>query len=142
MTSVVTRKGFAVTTTNSKKAVTFTFGRHKGQRVADVPTSYLIWVTCECLRIRPGLLLAVVAELRRRDEDIDDLLRERADAERHRREGVAQDAAPRPADIRPIIDKWYRQLVLDYHPDRGGDTVAMQIVNDAYGRLLALLGQD
>jgi hypothetical protein len=128
-------------TTDEAEAV-FTFGKHAGRRVADVASDYLVWVVTECLRIRPSLLHAVVAELRRRDEDIDDLLRERADAERHRREGVAQDAAPRPADIRPIIDKWYRQLVLDYHPDRGGDTVAMQIVNDAYGRLLALLGQD
>ena len=130
-----------MTTTNSKKAVTFTFGRHKGQRVADVPTSYLIWVTCECLRIQPSLLLAVVGELRRRGEDVDALLRERADAERHRRERATQDTDPRPADIRPIIDKWYRQLVLDFHPDRGGDTATMQVINEAYRRLLAMLGQ-
>ena len=118
----------------------FSFGKHRGQRVADVASGYLTWVVCECLRIRPGLLHAVVGELRRRDEDVDALLRERADAERHRRERATQDAAPRPADIRPIIDKWYRQLVLDFHPDRGGSTEAMQVINEARERLLAMLG--
>ena len=118
----------------------FSFGKHRGQRVADVASGYLTWVVCECLRIRPGLLHAVVGELRRRDEDVDALLRERADAERHRREGVAQDAAPRPADICSIIDRWYRQLVLDHHPDRGGSHEAMVAINDAHERLLAMLG--
>ena len=134
------RRSSGTTSSDDEEVPTFTFGRHKNHRVADVPTDYLIWVTCECLRIRPGLLLAVVAELRRRDEDVDALLRERADAERHRREGVAQDAAPRPADICSIIDRWYRQLVLDHHPDRGGSHEAMVAINDAHERLLAMLG--
>jgi hypothetical protein len=126
--------------TADETEATFTFGKHAGKAVKNVPIGYLSWVVCECLRIRPSLLLAVVAELRRRGEDVDALLRERADAERHRRERATQDAAPRPADIRPIIDKWYRQLVLDYHPDRGGDTAAMQVINEAHERLLAMLG--
>ena len=129
-----------MTTTNSEEVIAFDFGKHKGKAVKSVPTGYLCWIVCECLRIRPGLLLAVVGELRRRDEDVDALLRERADAERHRRERATQDAAPRPADIRPIIDKWYRQLVLDFHPDRGGSTEAMQVINEARERLLAMLG--
>ena len=127
-------------TIDSEEVATFDFGKHAGKAVKDVPTGYLIWITVECLRIRSVLLLAVVAELRRRGEDVDVLLRERADAERHRREGVAQDAAPRPADICSIIDRWYRQLVLDHHPDRGGSHEAMVAINDAHERLLAMLG--
>ena len=128
-------------TIDSEEVATFDFGKHAGRAVKDTPTGYLCWIVCECLRIRPGLLLAVVGELRRRGEDVDVLLRERGDAERHRRERATQDTDPRPADIRPIIDKWYRQLVLDFHPDRGGDTATMQVINEAYRRLLAMLGQ-
>jgi hypothetical protein len=128
-------------TIDSEEVATFDFGKHAGRAVKDTPTGYLCWIVCDCLRIRPSLLLAVVGELRRRGEDVDVLLRERGDAERHRRERATQDTDPRPADIRPIIDKWYRQLVLDFHPDRGGDTATMQVINEAYRRLLAMLGQ-
>ena len=127
-------------TIDSEEVATFDFGKHAGRAVKDTPTGYLCWIVCECLRIRPGLLLAVVGELRRRGEDVDALMRERADAERHRREGVAQDAAPQPANIRPTIDRWYRKLVLDYHPDRGGTNEAMRVVNDAVNELREMMG--
>src|SRR6516162_7351785 len=124
------RKRSSNTSTDGEDVAAFTFGKHAGEAVKDVPSDYLCWVVRECLRIRPSLLLAAVGELRRRGEDVDALLRERGDAERHRRERVTQDTDPRPADVRPIVDKWYRRLVLDYHPDRGGSTEIMQALND------------
>jgi hypothetical protein len=40
-----------------------------------------------------------------------------------------------------VVKRWFAQLALKYHPDRGGDTKAMQVVNDAHNLLLALLSE-
>lgn len=42
---------------------------------------------------------------------------------------VTDDAPPE------VIKAAYKALAIKYHPDRGGDTVAMQAVNAAYDRL-------
>jgi hypothetical protein len=34
-----------------------------------------------------------------------------------------------------LVRGWYRQLCLDFHPDRGGTTAAMQAINEAHSRL-------
>jgi uncharacterized protein (DUF3820 family) len=132
-------------TTDEAEAV-FGFGKHRGRRVRDVPTSYLCWAAVNCTRIDTGLLTAIFGELRRRDVDMDELGRQREESLRREREfreraSRKNEAGPRPADIRPIIDKWYRELVLAHHPDRGGDVAIMQVLNNARDRLLALLGQ-
>jgi hypothetical protein len=129
-------------TTDGAETVVFGFGKHRGRRVRDVPTPYLCWVIRECTRIDTGLLAAVFGELRRRDVDVAELGRQREESLRREKEFRERGPSPQSVDIRPIVDRWYRGLVMDYHPDRGGDTAAMQVVNDAYGRLLALLGQD
>jgi uncharacterized protein (DUF3820 family) len=126
-------------TTNGEETVAFYFGKHKGKAVKDVPTDYLCWVACECRRIRPGLRAGVAGELRRRGLDIDVLLREWEDAKR-RREEAQPPAPPQTAGLHSAVDRWYRQLVMDYHPDRGGSHEAMVAINDAHERLLALLG--
>jgi curved DNA-binding protein CbpA len=41
--------------------------------------------------------------------------------------------------LNDVIDRWYRGLVMDYHPDRGGSKEAMQAVNDAHDRLRKLV---
>jgi hypothetical protein len=48
---------------------------------------------------------------------------------------------PHPAGQTPaipwgeVVRGWYRQLCLDFHPDRGGTTAAMQAINEAHSRL-------
>jgi curved DNA-binding protein CbpA len=39
-----------------------------------------------------------------------------------------------------MIRQWYRGLVLDFHPDRGGSHEAMQAINEAHERLRKLAG--
>lgn len=103
------------------------FGKYRGEPLRAVPTSYLRWVLREC----DGIYL----ELR---EAIEEELQERQS--RGGRAGSSQRRAAPPADWSSVIARWYRQLALDYHPDRGGSTEAMQIVNDAHRRLRELAG--
>jgi hypothetical protein len=41
-------------------------------------------------------------------------------------------------DIRSVIQTWWRELVLEHHPDRGGDLKVMQAMNNAHERLKQL----
>lgn len=113
----------------------FNFGKHKGKLVEDVPTSYLRWVVAECVSIDSWLLEAVKDELRRRQE----AWQQGQGAYGQQRQTAAGDAGP-PANWSDVMQTWYRGLCLKYHPDRGGSTEAMQIVNDAYDRLKQLAG--
>jgi hypothetical protein len=44
------------------------------------------------------------------------------------------------AQVARVVEKWFRALVRDYHPDRGGSHEAMKAVNDANERLRKALG--
>jgi hypothetical protein len=54
------------------------------------------------------------------------------------RQGAVWEA-PAP-DLAEVLRTSYRQLVLDFHPDRGGSTEAMQAINEAYNRLRKIIG--
>jgi hypothetical protein len=110
------------------------FGKYAGQRLDEVPTDYLLWALGE---IGPrldrhglGLHQAIIDEVRRRDGQTDP-------------DTNAWDAGvcgTLPARMQPLIARWYRNLVLRWHPDRGGSTQAMQAVNDAHDRLRQMVG--
>jgi curved DNA-binding protein CbpA len=43
------------------------------------------------------------------------------------------------ADVQAVTSRWYRRLVLRWHPDRGGHEAGMKAINDAQdllGRML------
>jgi curved DNA-binding protein CbpA len=42
-------------------------------------------------------------------------------------------------DLRGLMKRWFAELSLRYHPDRGGTDAEMRVVNDAYERLRKLL---
>jgi hypothetical protein len=112
--------------------VRFDFGKHSGRPVEDVPTSYLRWCLRECECLTPWLRSAIDAELGRRAEGA----RRRAERDGDRHDGRGRP----PADWPVVIGAWYRELALQYHPDRGGTTRDMQIVNDCVDRLRRLVG--
>jgi hypothetical protein len=99
------------------------FGRHRGQRLEDVPLDYLEWVLREADNASPYLRQAVEAEVRRRY-------------------GVGQDAPPPRLEWQPLVRKWYGRLSLKHHPDRGGSHQAMLAINDARDLLVQLLESD
>ena len=92
------------------------FGRHKGAPLEDLPDAYLQWLhgltdLREPLRARGGWTPS------RRSG--------RAIPRRHR---IAAEARPM---VEELIAVGYRALARQHHPDHGGLTRAMQLVNAA-----------
>src|SRR5262245_24462951 len=95
------------------------FGKYRGWPLEEVPDGYLAWVLDHCSNAGPTLRTAI---------------RQRLGLE------PAPFRAPGGQDWPRVLQTWYHHLALDFHPDRGGSTEAMQAVNEAYDRLLAVLG--
>jgi Putative quorum-sensing-regulated virulence factor len=98
------------------------FGKHRGEHISDIPTSYLAWLLEEVSGLRAGLREAVEAELA-------DRLGLEAEV-RYVEVPARPPAALLPA-VRDIVRSGYRQASLRAHPDLGGQTVAMQHLNGA-----------
>jgi hypothetical protein len=112
--------------------IAFPFGKHKHQPLGTVPTDYLRWALREC-DLETWLAHAITEELRRRRQ----YWQEQAEGPPPPR--PQQQAGP-PAKMDEIIRQWYRDLVMRWHPDRGGSKEAMQAINDAHDRLRQLAG--
>jgi hypothetical protein len=122
----------------------FDFGKHRGLLVEEVPTGYLRWCVRECENIKPWLRQAVQAELDRREAAQADARRQEDNARRREAgtapgTGATPGASP-PAQWAALVARWYRELALAYHPDRGGSHEQMLVVQDAYQRLKKLTG--
>lgn len=83
------------------------FGKYRGCRLAELPDDYLDWL--RTIKLRGSLKTAVEEEVTNRNSG---------------REDVMTLAAH-------IISTGYKRLALALHPDRGGDTAAMQNLNEA-----------
>lgn len=100
------------------------FGKHAGKSLSEIPTSYLLWVLRARRRLQPDLRQAIGQILAAQGCP-----------------PVANGGMnPSSPDSLTVIRQWYRGLVLDYHPDRGGSQEAMQIINEAHERLRRLAG--
>jgi hypothetical protein len=100
------------------------FGKHAGKPLVEVPTPYLLWLLRARRHLDPALRLAIYRVLDERGLSYPML-----------------DDHPQPLIDWPfVIRQWYRGLVLDYHPDRGGSHLAMQAINEAHLRLSKLVG--
>jgi hypothetical protein len=96
------------------------FGKHKGRRLAEIDSDYLLWLIAE-IDLSPGLRLEVTGELRRR--------------------GALPDppAAPASCDsvrvsdwalFSELVERGYRAAARAYHPDLGdGDPEIMTRLN-------------
>jgi hypothetical protein len=101
------------------------FGRHRGKPLSQVPLSYLAWALRDC----EGISWQLRSEIR-------------SIVEKARRD--ARDEEPTagpPAAWDAMITKWFREMCLKFHPDRGGNHEAMKAINFAHNRLKELIGQ-
>ena len=86
------------------------FGKHRGQRLEDIPQSYLCWVLDNVANLSPTLRRQIEYAL-----------------------GVNQQQhttpPPRQDLTTAIIGEWHRRLAKEFHPDLGGTHEAMKAVN-------------
>jgi hypothetical protein len=107
------------------------FGKFRGQRLGDVPTEYLTWLWNENIVQEPSLAYAIGLELDyRAGRQPEDPPPEPEPPPRPRRRR-ARARLKLAAAVEPIIAQW--------HPDRGGNLVVMQAINDAADKLRELL---
>jgi hypothetical protein len=104
------------------------FGKYRGWLLSQIPVSYLCWVLANCHNID----LQLRTEIRRIVEQA------RRDAYDMQDESPAGSGLPARWD--DVITRWYREMALRYHPDRGGSTEVMQALNHAHERLKELVG--
>jgi hypothetical protein len=105
------------------------FGKYKGKTLDQIPPDYLDWVLREAESASPFLKDAI---------------------RRHLYGGPEPEPGPRPepeakatqgvTDMKAIVKRWYAELVMRYHPDRGGEHAVMVALNDAHARLKRLAG--
>ncbi|OAI40196.1 hypothetical protein AYO40_05055 [Planctomycetaceae bacterium SCGC AG-212-D15] len=108
------------------------FGRHKGRTVEAIPTAYLRWLMNSDIDLDDDLTKAVLEELACRR------------AERAER-AAALDDDEEEEEFRPApgldekLRQWHRDMVMRFHPDRGGSHEGMVAINVGYERLKELL---
>jgi hypothetical protein len=107
------------------------FGRYRGKTFDEIPPSYLHWVLRDADAASAFLKEAIRRYLRGEPE---------AQPEPEARPGAQADASRQVADLKAIVKRWYAELVMRYHPDRGGEHAVMVALNDAHARLKRLAG--
>ena len=98
--------------------------------LADLPRDYLTWLLG--LELREPLRSAVAAEAERRQ-------RNTHTPQAPHTPRLARDAIPR---AQQIVTAGYRSLTRQHHLDRGGETRAMQLLNDAVSWLRHSIEQE
>jgi len=104
---------------------TMPFGKHAGEDVADLPDSYLEWLVRAQICRTEWLSQAVALEWSKR-------CRQKAGGAPRQQ---AHEERMTAGNALEVLGQWYRRASLQYHPDRGGSTLAMQVVNEAYATL-------
>jgi hypothetical protein len=103
------------------------WGKHRGELIADIPSSYLAWLVENADDLRHDLEMAIRDELARRfGRPCPVCARRRPEMPRH-----AIDAE--------LVSQWTRRLALQFHPDRGGSDAAMAAINVGRELLLRMM---
>jgi hypothetical protein len=100
------------------------FGKHRGEQLADVPSSYLCWCLESCTNLQPFLECAIRDEMARRFGN---------------RPSASDRSTPASLSLCETLGGWYRKMSLRFHPDRGGSDEAMAALNVAREELESVL---
>ena len=119
------------------------FGKHKGERISEIPDAYLRWCLVEAETLEDGLRSAIEIELRNRAGNEGS----RSQSSGQQDHGGPEARLPVAVDrgvAAEIIAAGRRALALAYHPDRGGDAERMVKINATadhlQNRLAVVLG--
>ena len=107
------------------------WGKHRGLRLHDIESSYLVWVLEKADQVRPSLRAAITVELAIRF------------GTRPSPPPPAswRSACPDPALAARIVSAGLHVLARKHHPDTGGDTRTMQSLNAAADWLKSQVSQ-
>lgn len=97
------------------------FGCHRNKPIDEIPSSYLEWL----------LTIEIDNDLRARVEE--------ALAQRSQVTCEGSEVVKRSGELSEVIRSWYREITLQFHPDRGGRNEAMVAITVAHERLRELL---
>jgi uncharacterized protein (DUF3820 family) len=119
------------------------FGKYKGVPVENLPDDYLCWLV-QAVQLRGALRIAVfqqlgldinfyehleakIAQLEVTNQQLRDEVGRmtRSDSTQSAHDSLSAAA----------LDKIYRHFALKYHPDRGGDGMFMQVINEVFDQL-------
>ena len=104
------------------------FGKHKGEELSSVPIDYLEWLLT-LHDLREPLKRSVSEELQQRQS------RRRQRQEQRNGSRSHSSTTTIPTELQPvcrsIIDKGYRLVSQQTHPDHGGEHGLMVLVNKA-----------
>jgi len=92
------------------------FGKYRGEEIQDLPDNYLYWLMT--IDLHGGLKVAVERELDRRENPDGFVYNPELSDELH-------------PFVESIIESGYRSLAMNHHPDCGGNTEDMQLLNRA-----------
>lgn len=98
------------------------FGKHRGEKLADIDIGYLEWLFENC-DLRAPLRSAVKAELDRRQWD------------------QSPDPLCSTTITTDIVNTWHRRMAVKFHPDKGGSHEVMKAVNFGRDVLLSLIDE-
>jgi hypothetical protein len=111
------------------------FGKHRHKDLREIPESYLRWCLKNLEDLDAHLWWAISDELSRRQPvSGNGSAQEQGQAFRVSRAEMA-------TVLDDVVARWYREASRRWHPDHGGNVLAMQVVNDCCERLRAEIGK-
>jgi hypothetical protein len=102
------------------------FGKYRGERLEDIPTSYLQWLATKSTNVDKSIRDAAVRELIVRDV----MPRTERRRSQETKPSKLPDLPPVPLTmLSEIVAAGRRSLAFNSHPDRGGDQDRMKAIN-------------
>ncbi len=104
------------------------FGKYKGYLISEIPADYLRWCLQSLQRLSPYFRQDIENELNRRNG--------RSSQQQEAPKSGKNDHKPQLSGWEEVVRTWYRQMAMEFHPDRRLDNgVAMRAINEAHERL-------
>ena len=116
------------------------FGKYKDKEIAEIPLEYLHWLANN-VELKGALKWSICKHLKMNVDDLEQLQNDYNTAFEENKvlkEEISklQKPSSKPSKTtKNNFDSLYRKLAMKYHPDRGGDEIAMKVVNEIFDEI-------